>query len=94
MIISFRDREAARIWNGERGRRLPPWIQPGAFRKLRMLDLATSLGELARTPGNRLEALAGNRSGQHSLRINDQRRVCFCWTEKGARDVEIVDCHS
>ena len=94
MIVSFRDREAERIWNGERSRRLPPWIQRVALRKLRLLEFAISLRGLQHPPGNRLEALSGDRAGQHSLRINDQWRVCFRWTERGPIDVEIVDYHS
>ncbi len=94
MILGFRNRETARIWSGERSRRLPPWIQHAAVRKLRLLDLASSLRDLQQPPGNRLEALSGDRAGQYSLRINDQWRVCFRWTDRGATDVEIVDYHS
>lgn len=94
MILSFRDREAARLWSGQRSRRLPPWIQSTALRRLRQLDEATALGELARFRGNRLEALGGDRIGQYSIRINDQWRICFRWTERGPEDVEIVDYHS
>ncbi len=94
MILAFRSRETARIWSGERSRRLPPWIQRAAVRKLRLLDLASSLRDLQQPPGNRLEALSGDRAGQYSLRINDQWRVCFRWTDRGATDVEIVDYHS
>ncbi len=94
MILSFGDREAARLWSGERSRRLPPWIQSTALRRLRQLDEATVLWELARFRGNRLEALGGDRIGQYSIRINDQWRICFRWTERGPEDVEIVDYHS
>ncbi len=94
MILGFRNRETARIWSGERSRRLPPWIQRASVRKLRLLDLASSLRDLQQPPGNRLEALSGDRAGQYSLRINDQWRVCFRWTDRGATDVEIVDYHS
>ena len=93
MIVSFRDRETERIWSGERSRRLPPWIQATALRKLRQLDEVASLAELRVFRGNRLEPLSGNRLGQFSIRINDQWRICFCWTERGPRDVEIVDHH-
>ena len=94
MIVSFRDRETERLWFGERSRRLPPWIMTTAVRKLRLLQAATSLDQLRQPPGNRLEALSGNRAGFHSVRINDQWRVCFRWTERGAEDVEVVDYHS
>jgi toxin HigB-1 len=93
MIVSFADRETARIWAGERSRRLPPGIQPAALRKLRLVHAAGRLEDLRVPPGNRLEALAGNRAGRHSIRINDQWRICFRWVEGGAEDVEIVDYH-
>ena len=70
----------------------PPDIQSRARRKLILLDDALDLNDLRRTPGNRLEALKGDRAGQHSIRINDQWRICFIW-EDGAEDVEIVDYH-
>lgn len=94
MIVSFRDRETERLWSGERSRRLPPWIMTTAVRKLRLLQVATSLDQLRQPPGNRLEALSGDRAGCHSIRVNDQWRICFRWTERGAEDVEIVDYHS
>ena len=94
MIVSLRDRETERIWSGERSRRLPPWIQATALRKLRQLDEVASLAELRVFRGNRLEPLSGNRLGQFSIRINDQWRICFCWTERGPQDVEIVDYHA
>jgi proteic killer suppression protein len=93
MIVSFRDREAERIWSGEGSRRLPGDIQVAALRKLRVIDAAEGLADLRNPPGNRLEALRGNRAGQHSIRINDQWRICFRWSDGGARDVEIVDYH-
>jgi len=64
-----------------------------AERKLQQLDSAVTLDALRSPPGNRLEALSGNRKGQHSIRVNDQFRVCFVWAEDGVRDVEIVDYH-
>ncbi len=94
MIVSFRGRETERVWWGEGSRRLPPWIQSTAIRKLRWLNQAASLGELAVPRGNRLEALSGNRLGWFSIRINDQWRICFRWSKRGAEDVEIVDYHS
>ncbi len=93
MIVSFRDRGTERLWTGEGSRRLPPWILATATRKLRWWNQAASLGELAVPRGNRLEALSGDRSGQFSIRINDQWRICFRWTARGAEDVEIVDDH-
>jgi len=93
MILSFRDLEVARIWQGEVSRKLPRDIQQIALRKLRMLNQARAVNDLRVPPGNRLEALKGDRTGQHSIRINDQWRICFVWSEEGPRDVEIVDYH-
>ncbi len=91
MIKSFRSAETELIWNGERSRRLAQDIQPVARRKLRMLNNARTLNDLRVPPANRLEALRGERKGQHSIRINDQWRVCFVWQSGNAYDVEIVD---
>jgi proteic killer suppression protein len=93
MIRSFRDPETRRVWNGEFSRRLPRDIQAPALRKLRLLNNARRLGDLAVPPNNRLEALKGMRKGQHSIRINDQWRICFRWSDGGPTDVEIVDYH-
>jgi len=93
MIRGFADREVESIWNGIASRRLPGDIQAVARRKLRMLNNATTLDDLRIPPANRLEALKGDRRGQHSIRINDQFRLCFVWTEAGPEDVEIVDYH-
>lgn len=93
MISSFRDTETAKIWQGQRARRLPQDIQQAARRKLRMLNNARTLDDLRIPPANRLESLRGNRAGQHSIRINDQWRICFTWHEGHATDVEIVDYH-
>lgn len=93
MIVGFRDMETARIWRGERSRRLPSDIQNVALRKLRLLNNAQDLNDLRVPPGNRLEALRADRSGQHSIRINDQWRICFVWTAGGPDNVEIVDYH-
>jgi len=93
MIRSFLDSETTIIWRGEVSRKLPRDIQPIALRKLRMMNQAKRLADLRIPPGNRLEALKGGRSGQHSIRINDQWRICFIWTEEGPRNVEIVDYH-
>ena len=93
MIASFADRETEKIWNGERSRRLPSDIQSVALRKLRLLNAASRLADLKVPAGNRLEVLKRDRAGQWSIRINDQWRICFRWTGKGAEDVEIVDYH-
>jgi proteic killer suppression protein len=93
VIKSFRSTETERIWRGEFSRRLPHDIQAVALRKLRMLNNARQLSDLRVPPSNRLEALAGDRKGQHSIRINDQWRICFRWSEGGPIDVEIVDYH-
>ena len=93
MIRNFADRETENIWNGRRSRRLPGDIQVAALRKLRMMNQARVLSDLRVPPGNRLEALKATRRGQHSMRINDQWRICFTWREGGPHDVEIVDYH-
>ena len=93
MIRSFADREVELIWNGVASRRLPGDIQAVARRKLRMLNNAMALDDLRIPPANRLEALRGDRRGQHSIRINDQWRVSFRWKDGDAHDVEIVDYH-
>ena len=93
MIKSFKDKEAERLFNRERARKLPQNIQRVAFRKLRMLNNSRSIMDLRIPPANRLEALKGDRMGQFSIRINDQWRVCFVWNEGDAFDVEIVDYH-
>lgn len=93
MIKSFRDREAELIFHHHRSRRLPNDIQRVALRKLLQLDAASLLSTLRVPPGNQLEALVGDRAGQHAIRINDQWRICFVWREGDAYDVEIVDYH-
>jgi toxin HigB-1 len=93
MIRSFRDRDTERLFHRERVPRLPPDLQRGALRKLRMLDAAQNLDDLRIPSGNRLERLRGDREGQHSIRINDQFRICFEWQEGDAYEVEIVDYH-
>lgn len=93
MILSFRSSETAKIWEGLRSRRLPGDIQPAALRKLRLINAARRVDDLRIPPGNRLEALKGDRAGQWSIRINDQWRICFRWRDGGADDVEIVDYH-
>jgi proteic killer suppression protein len=93
MIKNFREKETEKIWQGLRSRRLPQDIQQIARRKLRMINNARSLNDLRVPPANRLEALRGKRAGQHSVRINDQWRICFHWSEGDALNVEIVDYH-
>ena len=93
MIRSFGNQETEKIWLGQRSRRLPQEIQATARRKLRMLNNAVSLSDLRAPPGNRLEALRGDRDGQHSIRINRQWRLCFTWLEGDAHGAEIVDYH-
>jgi toxin HigB-1 len=93
VIRSFRDPEAERLFRRQRVRKLPPALLRVALRKLIMLDAATSLADLKVPPANRLEKLAADRLGQHSIRINDQWRVCFRWVGTDAHDVEIVDYH-
>ena len=92
MIRSFRDRDSRAIFNRERVRKFES-IAEVAHRKLREIHRAAKLSDLGALPGNRLEALKGTRAGQHSIRINDQYRVCFVWNVKDACDVEIVDYH-
>jgi proteic killer suppression protein len=93
MIVSFRDPETERVWSGLRSRRLRSDIQNVSLRKLRLLNAARRAEDLRVPPGNRLEALKGDRAGQWSIRINDQWRICFRWKESNAHDVEIVDYH-
>jgi len=93
VIRNFADKEAEKIWAGTSSRRLGVDIQQVARRKLRMLNNAATLDDLRIPPANRLEALKGGRKGQHSIRINDQWRVCFRWKDGDAHDVEIVDYH-
>ncbi len=93
MIQGFADRQTALIWSGRRSKRLPADMQASALRKLRLLNQARVLNDLRAPPGNRLEALKGERAGQYSIRINDQWRICFTWREGGPADVEIVDYH-
>ena len=87
---NFRDRETAKVFARERSRRLPPKVQRPAHRKL-LLDAAEALDDLRLPPGNRLERLSGDRAGHYSIRVNDQRRVCFRWDRGRAHDVEITD---
>jgi proteic killer suppression protein len=93
MIKSFACRETERIFSGRFSKKLPHDISRVAERKLRLINRAVSLNDLRIPPANRLEALKDDRVGQHSIRINDQWRVCFVWKDGDAYDVEIVDYH-
>ncbi len=92
MIISFAGQDTADLFEGKRVRKFAN-ILAVAERKLQQLDSAVTLDALRSPPGNRLEALLGKLKGQHSIRINDQFRLCFVWASDGAHDVKIVDCH-
>ena len=91
-IQSFKCNHTQKLFEGEQPKRFKN-IETVATRKLQILDSATELKDLRAPPANRLEALKGNREGQYSIRINDQWRICFRWTDLGAADVEIVDYH-
>lgn len=93
MIRSFADKETQKIWNEQHSKRIPADIQQRALNKLAMISQATTMDDLRIPPANRLEALKGNRSGQHSIRINQQWRICFRWIAGDAHDVEITDYH-
>lgn len=93
MLQSFSDKDTERVWHREQVRRFHPGLQRVALRKLVILDAAESLADLRVPPGNRLEKLGGDRSGQHSIRVNDQWRICFRWTKAGPEDVSITDYH-
>jgi len=93
MIRSFRDSVAEAIFGGLRPKRFPPDLFKVARRRLEAVNAANVLDDLKSPPGNRLEALSGDRKGQHSIRINDQWRICFVWSEGGAEQVEIVGYH-
>ena len=93
MIKSFAEKETERLFHGHLARKLPSDIQRSAQRKLRQIHAAAVLTDLSVPPGNRLEALKGDRAGQHSIRINNQWRICFVWSDGGAEHVEIVDYH-
>ncbi|BAF86870.1 plasmid maintenance system killer protein [Azorhizobium caulinodans ORS 571] len=93
MIVSVRGKFAEAVVAGKAAKGFPAELLRAAERKLRMIHAATALEDLRSPPGNHLEALKADRAGQHSIRINDQWRVCFRWTAAGAEDVEIVDYH-
>lgn len=93
MILNFKDRDTERIFQRVYVKRFSIEVQRAALRKLLILDAADRLADLKIPPGNRLESLSGNRKGQHSIRINDQWRICFRWTGSDAEEVEITDYH-
>jgi len=93
VIRSFREDETRKVFDRQLSRRLPAEIQRSALRKLLLLDGAESLEDLRSPPGNRLEKLTGDRAGQHSIRVNDQWRICFVWKVSDAFEVEITDYH-
>lgn len=93
MIKSFGDRDTERLFLRETVRRYPSDLQRTMLRKLVVVDAAESLDDLRSPPGNRLEKLKGDHAGQHSIRINDQWRICFRWKDGDAHEVEIVDYH-
>jgi proteic killer suppression protein len=93
VIRRFRNKATEAVFHGESPKGFPADLVKVARRKLRYLNAASNLADLRSPPGNRLEALAGNRQGQHSIRINDQFRICFVWTAEGPADVEIADYH-
>ncbi len=93
MIRTFADKRTELVFAGESPKGFPSGILRVARRKLRIVDAAVALADLRVPPGNQLEALAGDRRGQHSIRINDQWRICFVWTPEGPTEVEVVDYH-
>ena len=93
VIKSFKDRLTEAVYQGESPKGFPASLVKIARRKLGYLDAAVDQNDLRSPPGNRLEALSGDRDGQHSIRVNDQFRVCFIWTDEGPKNVEIIDYH-
>ena len=92
MIVTYADKDTETLSNHIRVKRFEK-IERTALRKLYQIEIANQLSDLMIPPGNRLEMLSGDRSGQYSIRINEQYRICFCWSELGAEQVEIVDYH-
>jgi proteic killer suppression protein len=93
MIAGFRDTDTERLWTTGKSKRLPPLLNRQALKKLYILNAALALDNLAVPPGNRLEKLRRDRAGPHSIRVNDQYRICFAWRDGNAHDVELVDYH-
>ena len=93
MLRSFANKDTEQVWRRQRVRTLDGEVQRAALRKLLILDAAETLDDLRVSPGNRLEKLKGSRAGSYSVRVNQQWRICFSWTDAGPEDVEIVDYH-
>jgi proteic killer suppression protein len=93
VIRSFGNKDTEHLWRRDRVKGIDPRVQQAALRKLRIIGSAVELAELRIPPGNRLESLKGDRSGQYSIRVNDQWRICFEWSDGGAENVELVDYH-
>ena len=93
MIKSFKDKETEKVYSREGSTKLPQDVQQVALRKLRMINSARTLNDLRIPPANQLEKLKRDREGQHSIRINDQWRICFVWKDGDAHEVEITDYH-
>jgi len=93
MIRSFRCKETERLWQGQASRKFPREVQDRVLRKLRQIDAALTIDDLKTPPGNRLEALKGDRKGQWSIRVNEQWRLCFRWSDGDSLDLELVDYH-
>lgn len=93
MIVNFKDSDTELLWKTGKSRRIPASIRRMAWKKLAILNAAVELANLRVPPGNRLEALTKDRKGQHSIRVNDQYRVCFRWETNNVHDVEIIDYH-
>jgi proteic killer suppression protein len=93
VIKSFRDKQTEAVFNGESPKGVPADLVKVSRRKLRYLNAATALNDLKAPPGNNLKALEKDRAGQHSIKVNDQFRICFVWTPEGPRNVEVVDYH-
>jgi proteic killer suppression protein len=93
VIQTFADKDTEKLFGGTRVKKFGPELSNKALQKLLMLNAANELSDLRMPPGNRLESLIGDRKGQHSIRINNQYRICFTWSAAGPQDVEIVDYH-
>ncbi len=93
VIGSFRDAKTQAIWERRHTKAVGPELARATYRKLLLIDAATTINDLRTPPGNRLERLVGDREGQHSVRVNDQYRICFAWTDNIASGIELTDHH-
>lgn len=93
VIRSFRDNTTQAIWERRRTKAIGPELSRAAYKKLLIIDAATTINDLRVPPGNRLEQFTGDRNGQHSIRVNDQYRLCFTWDDNGADNIELTDHH-